>query len=396
MHNWRRFASLAMVCFICSGVLCGGASAADVSLYSIVVGNSGTVSVPDLVYGIGTEPNISLGSVLVNTPSASYGTSVTISTGKQIDGVDAGRIVNINLGTVTQLCTVNTNSSSLSGTVTFRANLLRTSTGGVLSGTTVNPSSYTYSVRENNGGDSEVVSGSGSGSACTFDLTGLQGIYYVSIQWYFGIKSFTVPSDFVGSAVWPGFSTSTTVYTGSANDDVAREEEIIEGINQSNSLLGSIQSTISNVWTAITSLPSAIADAIKGLFVPTDVQIEELKTGFNNLLETKLGFVYQAASLVDGVVVAVFDACDNPDSDVAFTIPAFPAFEVAGDRVSLWDEPIMVDLSDNEVVSTIQMAASPFVVAVLVLAFAHSMENAFYAFVGGQTLIEWIRGRHEE
>lgn len=106
--------------------------------------------------------------------------------------------------------------------------------------------------------------------------------------------------------------------------------------------------------------------------------------------------MYQAASLVDGVVVAVFDACDNPDSDVAFTIPAFPAFEVAGDRVSLWDEPITVDLSDNEVVSTIQAAASPFVVAVLVLAFAHSMENAFYAFVGGQTLIEWIRGRHDE
>lgn len=95
-------------------------------------------------------------------------------------------------------------------------------------------------------------------------------------------------------------------------------------------------------------------------------------------------------------MVAVFDACDNPDSDVAFTIPAFPAFDVAGERVSLWDEPITVDLSDNEVVSNIQTAASPFVVAVLVLAFAHSMENAFYAFVGGQTLIEWIRGRHEE
>lgn len=156
-----------------------------------------------------------------------------------------------------------------------------------------------------------------------------------------------------------------------------------------------ISSGFSNLVSAVTALPSKIADAIKGLFVPTDAQLEELKGSFNDLLSEKLGFVYQSVALVDGVFDAVFDAVDNPNSDVSFTVPAFPSFAVGGVDVSLWDEPITVDISDNEVVQTVQTVASPFVVAVMVWGFVHSMEEAFLAFAGGQSLANWIRTRKE-
>lgn len=163
--------------------------------------------------------------------------------------------------------------------------------------------------------------------------------------------------------------------------------------------LANIRDNLSNgfssIVSAVTSLPSKIANAIKGLFVPTDAQMDELKASFNTVLSEKLGFVYQSVSLVDGVFDAVFDAVDNPDSDVSFTVPAFPSFDVGSTEVSLWEQPIVVDLADNKVVQTVQQVASPFVVAVMVWGFVHSMEDAFLAFVGGQSLADWVRNRKE-
>ena len=187
-----------------------------------------------------------------------------------------------------------------------------------------------------------------------------------------------------------------TSETGFFNSILRWLADIRDGISN---VVSNIQSGFSNVVNAITSLPQKIADAIKGLFVPSDEQLEELRTSFNNLLETKLGFVYQAGSLVDGVFDAVFDAVDNPNYDASFTIPAFPAFKAGGADVQLWDTELTVDFSDNQFVTTAQNIAYPFVIALMVWAFVHSMEDAFLAFVGGKSLIDWIRnreGRKEE
>lgn len=187
-----------------------------------------------------------------------------------------------------------------------------------------------------------------------------------------------------------------TSQTGFFNSILRWLADIRDGIS---SVVNNIKSGFSNVVNAITSLPQKIADAIKGLFVPSDEQLEELRTSFNNLLETKLGFVYQAGSLVDGVFDAVFDAVDDPNYDASFCIPAFPAFSVGGSDVQLWDEQLTVDFSQNEFVTTAQNIAFPFVIGLMVWAFVHSMEDAFLAFVGGKSLIDWIRnreGRKEE
>lgn len=166
--------------------------------------------------------------------------------------------------------------------------------------------------------------------------------------------------------------------------------DIRDGIS---SVASGISSGFSNVVNSITALPGKIADAIKGLFVPSDEQFEELRTSFGDLLESKLGFVYEAGSLIDGVLDAVFDAVDNPNYDASFSIPVFPAFDVDGTNVQLWDESLTVDFSDNEFVTTAQDIAYPFVIALMVWAFVHSMEDAFFAFVAGDSLSDWIRNR---
>lgn len=194
--------------------------------------------------------------------------------------------------------------------------------------------------------------------------------------------------------LWAQISSTVRVYKGDANAQY--QDDVVSGINEGNGLLSGILGAVTDLWDAITSLPGKIADAIKGLFVPTDAQMNELKASFNSLLSEKLGFVYQAVSLVDGVFDAVFDAVDNPDSDVSFTVPAFPSFDVGGTEVSLWEEPVVVDIADNQVVQTVQQVASPFVVAVMVWGFVHSMEDAFLAFVGGQSLADWVRNRKED
>lgn len=194
--------------------------------------------------------------------------------------------------------------------------------------------------------------------------------------------------------LWADMTSSVRVYKGDAS--VQYQEDVVSGINEGNGLLSGILGGISDLWDAVSSLPGKIADAIKGLFVPTDAQMNELKASFNSLLSEKLGFVYQAVSLVDGVFDAVFDAVDNPNSDVSFTVPAFPSFDVGGTEVSLWDDPVVVDIADNEFVQTVQQVASPFVVAVMVWGFVHSMEDAFLAFVGGKSLADWVRNRKED
>lgn len=408
MHNWRRFVSLAMVCFICCVALRGGASAADyqfapvandmispvelrpdgVSLMSVASTATVTASAP-ILYGVSGS----------NYASFTSGYLTSMSDYSQLVGQGFSDTDGLYLSVPS--CYIDLTfdvSGAYPGTEsvefwgTFDGRLGAWSSGGELSTTP-----YKYSLLVNGQVVADYTDGGSFSYTDTLDVgesvTSFSVRYYYSQ--YFDLGAFSIPDTIRTLYINPG-----SVETNVSMSDQGFFDSLfswLSGIRDGiTGVASSISSGFGNLINSITQLPSKIADVVKGLFVPSDAQIEELKTGFNNLLETKLGFVYQAASLVDGVVVAVFDACDNPDSDVAFTIPAFPAFDVAGERVSLWDEPITVDLSDNEVVSNIQTAASPFVVAVLVLAFAHSMENAFYAFVGGQTLIEWIRGRHEE
>lgn len=382
---------------ICCLVLSGGVLAVEpVSPFSIVIYHNGSVSFSNVTWSVNSTGNSGdFGSFTVRTPQIGNGTTHRIWTGKQYTKVHAGNIINSRFGNVEQYCLVNDNTlSSVSGNISFTLGYYpRGDQATELLGWR-QPIGWKCTVVDKNG---TLYTKSGDGGVAHLNFTGLAGVHHVSLVWEFPeYSSFTVPDSFTGTDIFLWCSIQSNVRTASSGEEAEYQDDVVSGINESNSLLSRISNGISEVFNAISSLPGKIAEAIKGLFVPTDAQMEELKSSFNALLSEKLGFVYQAGSLVDGIFDAVFDAVDNPNSDVSFTVPAFPSFDVAGTEVSLWDDPVVVDIGDNEVVQTVQQVASPFVVAVMVWGFVHSMEDAFFAFVGGKSLFDWVRNRKED
>lgn len=399
-----------MVFSTCCLALSGGVLAADVSddgisSYGVIVDKSGTFSWPDMTWSSSTDAGV-LTSGAKNFASSGTNQIQRAYTGKQIDFVGtASRVINVQHGTWTYASPGWTEGiKRVSGL--FTASLGYASRGDNWAQAdytlSVVPVSWTCEVTTN----AKTYKRSGNGNRATIDITfdEIEQVRGISFKFEYPSIS-TVKFDSWTNAhaafLWSLCSTSVRLTT--ADGQAEYQDGVISGINegnqlqaQTNGLLEMVISGLEGIFTTITELPSKIADAIKGLFVPTDAQMEELKGSFNALLSEKLGFVYQAGSLVDGVFDAVFDAVDNPNSDVSFTVPAFPSFDVDGTAVSLWEKPINVDISENEVVQTVQQVASPFVVAVMIWGFVHSMEDAFLAFIGGQSLADWVRNRKGE
>lgn len=367
--------------------------------YGVIVDKSAHCSWNDIQWTSSTDAGV-MTSGVVTIPSAGSSDYALAWTGRQVDFVgNDSKHVNFEMGTWTVTTDTWTEGiAGVSGLFTF--DLIFAGRGDDYWASSDKwgfaPTSWTFTV----GTNANTYTQKGSGSRASIDITfnDIEQVRGMTFKFNFP----TVTSINFADANWQSNAAFLWVQTSSsirmnAYDASGRYmDDVVEGINESNSLLGNISSTVNNVLSSITQLPSKIADAIKGLFVPTDAQMNELKASFNSLLSEKLGFVYQAVSLVDGVFDAVFDAVDNPNSDVSFTVPAFPSFDVDGTEVSLWDAPIVVDIADNQVVQTVQQVASPFVVAVMVWGFVHSMEDAFLAFVGGKSLADWVRNRKED
>lgn len=66
---------------------------------------------------------------------------------------------------------------------------------------------------------------------------------------------------------------------------------------------GKVTSGFGNVVNSITQLPSKIwsffEDGLKGLFIPTEEQLTDVKTDWDNLLSDRFGGLYQSVQLID-------------------------------------------------------------------------------------------------
>lgn len=389
-----------MVFSTCCLVLSGGALAVDdsTSSYGVIVDKSAHCSWNDIQWTSSTDAGV-MSSGVVTISSAGSSEYAMAWTGRQVDFVgNDSKLVNFEFGTWTVTTDTWTEGiAGVSGLFTF--DLIFAGRGDDYWASSDKwgfaPLSWTFTV----GTNAKTYTQSGSGNRASIDITfdSVEQVRGMTFKFEFpSVKTIDFGDSWASNAAFLWVQTTSSIRMTAYDESGRYMDTVVEGINESNSLLGNISSTVNNVLSSITQLPSKIADAIKGLFVPTDAQMEELKGSFNTLLSEKLGFVYQAGSLVDGVFDAVFDAVDNPNSDVTFTVPAFPSFDVDGSEVSLWEQPIVVDIADNQVVQTVQQVASPFVVAVMVWGFVHSMEDAFLAFVGGKSLADWVRNRKED
>lgn len=394
-----------MVFSTCCLALSGGASATeyfdfassvdDVSTYGIVVDRPCGISWNDMPWSSSFGSG-SLASGATYLSSSESGGYQHLYLGRQIDlpiGHKSG-IVNISPGTI-KLSDGRWEPGITQLKGQIRVGLQFRDNGNSSSGASTHVGPLKIKVEINVDGINKIIESEGGTANVNLTFSNESEIRGMNVYAYFGDNRSIEIEPYNGAIfLWAQVSSTLRAYKGDASAQY--QEDVVSGINEGNGLLSGILGGISDLWDAVSSLPNKIADAIKGLFVPTDAQMNELKSSFNSLLSEKLGFVYQAVSLVDGVFNAVFDAVDNPNSDVSFTVPAFPSFNVDGTEVSLWEDPVVVDIADNQVVQTVQQVASPFVVAVMVWGFVHSMEDAFLAFVGGKSLADWVRNRKED
>lgn len=89
----------------------------------------------------------------------------------------------------------------------------------------------------------------------------------------------------------------------------------ITSSDQATGLLSGILAFLQTIYNAIVSLPSNIASAVSGvlqsLFVPSEDDITAIKSDYEELFSTRLGFIYQAYEWVVDFATTVLNTLQN-------------------------------------------------------------------------------------
>ncbi len=192
-----------------------------------------------------------------------------------------------------------------------------------------------------------------------------------------------------------GVGVATTCRWDGATSTSESVDDIVDGVNQGNELQAESNGLLSGIIELIMSLPEAIGDAIKGLFIPDENNINIIRGKWQEFLVNKMGFIYQMFEWVDTFFTGIIDGLSGSD-DGAFTIPAFPAFEAGGETVQLWSEPLTVDFSDNAFVQTLQPIACPFILGVTAYHLWFSMSDLMECFFAGKSYRDFSHRRDGE
>ena len=136
--------------------------------------------------------------------------------------------------------------------------------------------------------------------------------FYTGIAFYDGIPNdhWNNASDFYLLA---GFNNSSMIET--LVDD---STGLLKGITN---IINNIKDGISNLITGITELPSKlwgfIENGLKGLFVPSEAEMTEIKGNWDTLLSDRFGGLYQTVSLIDDYAKSFTD----PEQKKSIKIP---------------------------------------------------------------------------
>ena len=162
-------------------------------------------------------------------------------------------------------------------------------------------------------------------------------------------------------------------------------------------LLKGILAMLQRIVDAVLSLPSNIANAIgsvlKSLFVPSDADFQELYSSLQNTLETKLGFIYTAGTTVYDLISGIYDALHSPAAGFHF-----PGISVKmNGQVHVIAAEQDFTISDNAVVSTVQLLLQPVLVAIFALYLINLCHNMYECIISGYSYMDFLhRGKGGE
>lgn len=157
--------------------------------------------------------------------------------------------------------------------------------------------------------------------------------------------------------------------------------------------LTSIRDTIGSVFTAIIELPGRIAtvliEGIKSLFIPDEEDLTGLKDQYAQLLEERLGFVWQAGEMVISFGQSVLSAFETA-TDFQFEFPGV-SFELPELGQVTLIEPQVVSV-DNAFMDVMQPVLGTIVSFICVLAFINTAERMVVAVVSGVSYFHFLKG----
>lgn len=138
--------------------------------------------------------------------------------------------------------------------------------------------------------------------------------------------------------------------------------------------------TSKGIWETLKSIPNLILDGIKGLFVPSEDELQSLIDEFKSTMETKLGAIYQ---VTDMLVVDVFKSIFRPtERNSCITFPEIkdPMF----DKLLIEQTDYCFDTlrTDFDFLFTI---SDMIISIVCTLSFGNMLYKKFEGFIGGDT-----------
>lgn len=313
-----------------------------------------------------------------------------------------GRVWETGNNTWFQIYTSNNNVSSLSndyitisGTVRFEARMYKKSTSSASWGsdpTITYPSSIQFTLNYEPIGQPVT----GENGVYTFEQT-------IDVSSFKGTEilqtGFQISADIGASMLKSGYSSWRWYFVDkvdfSYNDGPKPPaEDVTHGLLGSIiQFLQNIVNGIGNIGKAISELPgkivTALIDGLKSLFIPSEEDLSGIKDQYTQLLEERLGFVWQAGEMVISFGQSVLSAFETA-TDFQFEFPGV-SFELPELGQVTLIEPQTVNVN-NAFMDVMQPVLGTIVSFICVLAFINTAERMVIAVVSGVSYFHFLKG----
>ena len=174
----------------------------------------------------------------------------------------------------------------------------------------------------------------------------------------------------------------------------------IDANQSTNGLLDGIIQILMAIVDGILSLPgniaSAIGDVLQSLFVPSQDFLTMIQQEFEVLLSDRLGFLYQAGTMITDFATGIYDQLSN-SYDMVFEFPGigFESDLVDSGYIEIL-EPTTVSLDDNEYVQDLRPFLGTAATLICVLAFLNTAHDMVVAVIGGRSYFDYLFRRGED
>lgn len=175
---------------------------------------------------------------------------------------------------------------------------------------------------------------------------------------------------------------------GDVQEGIGAVKDSVDGVKDS---VDGVQEAVTDVKEEVASLPqkiaTAILDGIKSLFIPSEEDLTQIKTEYEDMLAEKLGFIWQAFDLLTTFVGDLQSSLEDGQA-YEFVFPGIK-FPMQGEELVLIPEtPVSLE---NGLMDVLRPVLGTIVSAIAVIAFVNMAHDYVLAIVSGISAYEFER-----